>query len=341
MGKSYKHSPSNGIRSFPTYNLNHDPIYNSIYTRMHYNDQNFMMAVTGGTGAGKSGCAISESIMIDVDNAGYTRWYYYDKKGDIHIPKVVFTASEFLKLIRGAGKSRTKLPVGSMIIWDEAGVEQDATMFMSAKSRLIKWILQTYRNLNLGLLLTVPHLQSIQIGTRRLLHAHQQVLDVEPSAPFNRNTARVTKFLWRKDSMNGKEYSYRQMCYEKDAGNHLYRVDKHIVPAPPGEVYKAYNEKKNEQLETWYKDVDNEIDIMYKAMGVKNKGAEYYDVMSSILSNPSECLDEDTDKFKKFLIEHKFPDISQRLLSKVTQTLNFYNSKGKMEELEDIIVKNT
>lgn len=313
----------------PTYALAHDPVLSKIYDRLNIKDQNFISIFTGDTGSGKSGSAISTAIQVDVDKQGFTRWYDIDRSGDIQINKVVFTAKDFLKLITDKSKP---LVGGEMIIWDEAGVEQDNLDYQSMRSRFIKHILQTYRYRNLGLILTVPDLASVLIGTRRLLHAKCTIMG-DPRSHHSRNKYRLAKWHWLKRIKDGSQIrAYREIYYETDANNNFQRISNYLIPKPPNDVLKKYTEIKESQTKDWYSSMEQDINEMQNVVGGSSTKDKFDYIVTKILENDTNYKDHN-GKYKSYAIEAEFEGISTNLAEKVARTLNHYKSINKLDEL--------
>lgn len=316
-------------KRFPSPHLLNDPVLARIYSRLHHNDQNWLSVMIGDTGSGKSGCAISMAIMLDVNKQGKCTWYYKDKSGEVILPKICFSAKEFISLIE-----RDDLPKGSIIIWDEAGVENDNTEWNSAKSRLIKHVMQTFRYKNLGLILTVPDIESIAIGTRRLLHT-KIIVEDKGGAGIPRHLVRRSKVYWlRKNRITGEIRWLKDLYLDSGDENRYKRVDSYLIPKPPQEVYDAYNKKKQEQLDKWYNGMSDEIDFIYDKLGVsKDVDTDKYnfeDGLKHIIKHPKEFFDPKTNSFNKDLIAYDL-NWNDKMAEKARSILNIKFRQGKLD----------
>ena len=226
------------------------------FRRLHYKDENFLCVVVGETGAGKSISTIALSDMLDITPKGdekFTRNLIVKDNGQgVATPecRVVFTAKDFLRLVRN------NLPRGSVIIWDEAGVEQDNTEWYEKKSKLIKKVFQTFRFKNLAVFFTVPDLESIMVGTRRLIHC---VISVEERFP-DMVKARIEwqqRVRWR-----GKTMTFMKTQYTEDAfGEKTKMIPYYIRPARK-ELVLPYERIKHRITDNWYKFYKEEIEEM-------------------------------------------------------------------------------
>lgn len=328
------------LRKAPTYNISIDPIQSRLYDRLNYFDQNAIIAVTGPTGSGKSGCSVALATMLDVDTSGYTRFYHYDNDGNVVLPKVIFTPKQFIDLIKKGAEDRkvgrkSVLPKGSWIVWDEAGVTMDNTEFMTAKSKLIKYLLQTYRYLNIGLLLTVPDIESIALSTRRLLHGHLHIYG-DPKQPLDRNEYRRGSFHWFNKKVNSPELrSYREVYYNNKLKNRFLKISEYNVPKPPQDVLNAYEIKKEEYATSLYDNIKTELAAMKGVIGIKDgikSPTNIQDILKYVLT--------DENKFKG--VKGNFdPDLIEvelgarpTMSKKVAKALNTYSQRGTLDELK-------
>lgn len=179
--------------SFPQYNwpsyIKKDPFLWNCTKRVHYENKNNLIVWVGETGIGKSETASSAADAMDITPLGgeqFTRNFIIkdDGKGN-PVPecRAFFRGADLLRHVRSG------LPKGSHLLWDEAGIDNDNTKWYEKKSKLVKYILQTFRFKNLTLHMTVPDIESITLGTRRLVHC---VIDVQ-----ERNTqAARCKIAW-------------------------------------------------------------------------------------------------------------------------------------------------
>lgn len=313
---------------FPTSNLLNDPVLARIYSRLHYNDQNYLACIVGDTGSGKSGCAISLAIMLNVNSKGQCTWYYKDKDGNVQLPYICFSAKEFISIV-----DNDNIPKGTIIIWDEAGVENDNSEWNSAKSRLIKHVMQTFRYKNLGLLLTVPDLESITIGTRRLLHS-KIIVDDKGSSTVSRNLARRSRVYWlKKNRITGEIRWLKDLYMDSESKNKFKRVNSYLIPKPPQEVYDAYNKKKQDQLDKWYNGMSDELDFIYDKLGIeKEDNVEKFtfeDGIKKILKHPKEFFDPKIKAFNRDLIAYDL-NWNNKMADKAKAILNTKYRQGKI-----------
>lgn len=128
-----------------------------VWRRIHKKNQNFVCAVTGETGSGKSWSAIRLASALDPD---------------FSVDQVAFGIEEFLHLV----KDRSYGP-GSFIVLEEAGVEASHREWYSKANQILNIILQTWREQNRGAILTLPELDKLDKTARARLHAYLEAVE--------------------------------------------------------------------------------------------------------------------------------------------------------------------
>ena len=173
--------------------------------------------------------------------------------------RIVFGPSDFLRLIKSG------LPKGSCIIWDEAGIGQDAVSWQDKKSRLIKHVMQTFRSRNYGLFLTVPDKESITLATRRLVHCY---VDVQ-----KRDAVHATLDVRWLNRVRGNEKTttyYKYPVFKDPVSGKLKKIVKYKVPRLPTDIENEYNKVKNTTLQNMYEYYQKEMEFMEKELGEKS-----------------------------------------------------------------------
>lgn len=135
-------------------------IINKIRERITKQNKNAVVLICGGLGTGKSFSAIKIAKAINPN---------FDL--DVHL---VFRAKAFLDLINSG-----KLKRGDVVIWDEIGVEFGARAWQTLASRAISSLLQTFRHLNLCLIVTVPQERFVDVNLRRLCHYYFETKNID------------------------------------------------------------------------------------------------------------------------------------------------------------------
>lgn len=232
--------------------IKRDPFLWRIFKRLHYEDKNVLMLVVGETGAGKSDFAINICNKIDITPLGDGKYrnnfiVQCDPRGKPTLnTRVVFSASDFMRLVR------SNLPKGSCIVWDEAGIENDNTKWYEKKSKLVKYVMQTFRKNNFLLVMTVPDQESVTVATRRLVHV---IADV-----FERTDEHASvdiRWLQRNRS-NKKTYPKHTAYYDEETGM-ISKLAVYLIEPLAPVIRRPYDKIKDYILEDLYAFVEREM----------------------------------------------------------------------------------
>jgi len=265
--------------------LKYDPVLFQFFKRLHYEDKNFIAVVVGETGSGKSVTALNLARAIDITPLGNGRFkrnfIIKAQKNGKPSPdcRVVFGPSEFLRLIKSG------LPKGSIIVWDEAGIGNDAQRWNDKKSLLIKHIMQTFRSRNYGIFMTVPDKESITLSTRRLVHCY---IDVT-----RRDTTHAyldIKWLNRVRGNEKTETYYKYPVFKDPISGKLKKIVKYKVPKIKEEIEKEYIKMKDATLQNMYEYYQKELEFMERELGEKNPNSSITAIKMKKF-NMSACTD--------------------------------------------------
>ncbi len=114
-------------------------------------NKNFLGFIGGQTGSGKSWSSLR--IAEELDN-------------DFNIDRVVFSGLELMNLINSG-----KLKRGSVIVFEETGVEMNNRNWGSVINKMLNYLLQTFRHRGFILIMNSPYMDFIDAATRKLFHA--------------------------------------------------------------------------------------------------------------------------------------------------------------------------
>lgn len=181
-------------------------------------NKNFITTLTGPTGSGKSWTALSIGEMLDKD---------------FNIDRVVFSGTELMNLINSGN-----LKSGSVIVWDEAGVNLSNRNWQALTNKLINYLLQTFRHKNFVLIFTVPYTDFVDAATRKLFHADFQTVSVNET---NKTCKIKPKMMQYNANLKKMYYHYLRMYTDEG----ITKIKRWNVPKPSDELIEAYEMKKN------------------------------------------------------------------------------------------------
>lgn len=194
--------------------------FNSYILQRIRNNKNFISCITGQTGSGKSFTALREGEVLDPN---------------FTIDNVCFTPKEFMNLVNGKTKSLKK---GSIIIYDEVQVSMSHLDYQSLQSKLINYVLQTFRHRNFILFMTSPHFKFINASARKLFHSRMETVSID----YKNKICNLKPFLLQTNQESGDVYHKYLRVAVKGKGVLPLKTLK--VGMPSEQILKAYEEKK-------------------------------------------------------------------------------------------------
>ena len=202
------------ISSKPTYFLSY------IKQRIR-NNKNFLCAITGSTGSGKSWSTLSLAEKLDPN---------------FDIDNVCFTAIQFMNLVNGNTKELKK---GSNLVFDELQVQMGHLDYQKLQSKLLNYVLQTFRHKNFVLWITSPQFSFINASARKLFHCRMETKAIN----MKTKKVRIKPLLIEINQDTGKAYNKYLRVWKKGEGVRPLKVlwaDK-----PSKKLIKDYEDKKN------------------------------------------------------------------------------------------------
>ena len=209
-------------------------------------NKNFLAVIVGGTGSGKSWSALKLGEMLDPN---------------FNINNVVFTGKEFMGLVNGEVK---ELNSGSCLIFDEIQIALGHKSHQSIQSKLLNYILSTFRHKNFVLFFTTPFFGFIDASARKLLHAKLETISINKTKEQT-----ILKPLLLQINQDTSKV-YRKYLVVKSDGK--YRKVKRLRLGRPSEkLICDYEEKKNKFTKELNEHVLGELNKLEKGNKAKDK----------------------------------------------------------------------
>lgn len=237
-----------------------------IANRVLRNNKNFLCALTGATGSGKSwsGLSICEQ---------YSKLTGIEFNPEIH---VISSLKELLLLITDEDLNK-KINVGTAILFDEPQTEANSRSWQSEVNQAFNSLISTFRNQRLVVFFALPYLEMIDKQSRILFHGEFRV------EGFDKNTKITTikpRFIeWNK----GVEDFYRKRLiieYNVDGKKKRSRIKLHNwhIDKPSDEIVEVYERKKKKFTDELNKKLLSKIELKEKSAEGKNKNEEFLKV---------------------------------------------------------------
>jgi DNA-directed RNA polymerase specialized sigma24 family protein len=154
-------------------------------------NKNIIITITGNTGSGKTFDALSCC----------EEWYKYKFNEEYNVDNVCFGIGELAKRINVL-KKEGKLRKGEAFIFEEAGANFGNLDFQNKINKMFNYILQSFRSMNLVLIMTLPVLTMLNKSGRQLLHAHFVTAGID----FETKVSKVRPYFHQLNQHTGKSY---------------------------------------------------------------------------------------------------------------------------------------
>jgi len=185
-------------------------------------NKNWLQICSGATGSSKSWSMLEFADQLNME----TRGELFD------IKNCCFKAKNIMQRINSG-----ELKKGSVLMWDEVGIDLSNRAWQSLQNKVINYLLQTFRHKNIILLFTCPYSDFVDLATRKLFHAEFRTLKID----FKKNEATLKPLLIQYNSRLGKFYWKRLKVITKK-GN--LPIDTIILKKPREDLIKEYEAKK-------------------------------------------------------------------------------------------------
>lgn len=228
-------------------------------SRVLDNNKNFLCAVTGPTGAGKSWLCGSIAER-------YAKIYGINYDPKVH---TIFSIKDLLDLINRKDLDKV-LPAGSVIMFDEPQVSVNARDWRSEANQILSTLTSTFRNMRLIVFFATPYLEFIDKQSRILFHAEIEVIGFDKTTNYTLCKPRFLQWNARKGDFYKKRLVIRYPVDDKDVLNWYY-LQYWEMYKPTKEWIEAYEEQKI----AFTKKLNRELKQQYEFMQSQhNKGRD-------------------------------------------------------------------
>lgn len=192
-----------------------------ILSRINRN-QNVLIAMTGGTGSGKTYSSIKLGEEISkITNRPFNEEY------------ITFKPIEFMEMINS-----DKMFKGSVIILDEAGVSVNARKWQSQTNILMGYVTQTFRHKNYIVIFNVPDFSFIDKTLRKMFHIYIETVTID----YKEKVCWTKPFLIQSNQRTGDLY-FKYLRYQIK-GRGVDTLGGWGFSLPSTELLKNYERKK-------------------------------------------------------------------------------------------------
>lgn len=281
--------------------LEHDPFLSSIFNQVNYSGQNMLICVVGRPGSGKSYLALRLAEMFDsrfrgIENPEYARYIIEER--------VVTKPEQFAGLISNVNG---RIPYGSVVIIDEAGIAMPYESWQSMNNRLMSTILQSFRNRRLITIFTLPNLKFLSIQARRLLNIFIEMKSIDRSHGLSNAKVRIMQV----NPYDSEVYRHRPKFWNKETGS-LDVYDTFNFRKPSSILIEAYEEMIYQfKTEVAVKAMDDMTKLRKKGEKKQKKFIEFGEFLKKDV-DPDEL---EAMSIQDIIIRYKDKDISSSTAS--------------------------
>ena len=242
------------------------PLYEHIWSKLHFYNQNFLGIFTGEPGSGKTYAALNMAWALD------RKW---DGSPNFDISKIVFSYEEFLFKC-------SILKKGEFLIWDEVGTALNPRDFYEKKNKLSSSIHQVFRMRNLGVLYTVPDISLIDKQIRILLNNEVVMQKVYP-----KKKVAVGRFYFISKKNHFDDKLKLVLPSYLDSNGVRSKAANICFTLPPKELIQDYEFKKKNYVNYIFEEAKNQ----FRLDSVKKKAkVDLVEVRNKVLESISEYM---------------------------------------------------
>jgi hypothetical protein len=192
--------------------------------RLITHNQNWLCLVTGGTGSGKSYSAGQIANLMDP-----TFLPTIIEKG-IKSRVAIGRSEDFMRIINDSDIRK-----GQVVLFDEAGVGIPSREWWDECNRMIDYVMQTFRHMNLGVIFTTPDMGYVDSHARKVFHDYLEAMNID----YAKKQVVLKPLEMQNNPQAGKIYYH----YPKYKGATLTRIR---IGMPPKEFVDLYEPYKKE-----------------------------------------------------------------------------------------------
>jgi predicted Zn-ribbon and HTH transcriptional regulator len=193
-------------------------------------NRNLIALFIGDTGSGKSMSAIRLAERVDPN---------------FSVERVVFTVEDFLELVN------SDLPVGSVIVFDDAGLGINARLWQGTSARIFGMLTQGFRYKQILTFITVPDETFIERQSRKLVHIRFEATDVQGLMKMK---------LLSRNTFDPEHPLAKFPRIHRGRSEITVKMVKFKLPSE--DLREKYEAKKKEHMEARFKEFQEELNLL-------------------------------------------------------------------------------
>lgn len=193
-------------------------------------NRNLIALFIGDTGSGKSLSSIRLAERVDPN---------------FTVDRIVFTVDDFLKLVNSG------LPVGSVIVFDDAGLGINARLWQDLSARVFGMLTQGFRYKQILTFITVPDETFIERQSRKLVHIRFEATDVQGLMKMK---------LLSRNTFDPEHPFAKYPRIHRGISEIMVKLVKFRLPSD--DLREKYETKKKEYMESRFKEFQEELELL-------------------------------------------------------------------------------
>jgi len=218
------------------------------------------------TGSGKSWCCLGMAEK-------YSKMFNIPFDPNIH---VISSLKELLILVTSKDLDK-KIQFGSVIVFDEPQVENNARNWQSDMNQAFSQLISTFRNQRLVVFFATPYLEFLDKQSRLLFHSQIQVLGFDRNTGITKVKPRFLEYIKSTNDFYKKRLIIQYKSHDKGVMN-ITKLNFWHVPRASQETIDVYEGKKKIFTHDLNIKLLNQIELAEKQAEGKNKSEELFKV---------------------------------------------------------------
>lgn len=237
-----------------------------IGNRVLRSNKNFLCALVGQTGAGKSWAGLKICEL-------YSQMFDIPFDPNIH---VISSLKELLMLITAPDFDK-KIQYGSILLFDEPQTEANARNWQSEANQALNQLVSTFRNQRLVVLFATPYLEFIDKQSRILFHGEFKVLGYDKNTKITKIKPRFLEYNKNIDDFYRKRLVIQYAVHDKPVHNvsklNFWHIDK-----ASDKTILVYEAKKKKFTDALNRKLLEQMELKEKGQEGKNKAEDFFKV---------------------------------------------------------------
>jgi len=204
--------------------------------RMVKYNQNWLCLIVGGTGSSKSWDALS--LADEISPHGF------DMK------HMCFRPRDIIRVI-----NHGKLKPGNIVIADELGVSMSSRDWYQIQNKFLSYLFQTFREMNVGLIATVPAIKFIDSSMRILFHNRIETIQIHRRS----NLAEVKVYDLEYNNFMDRMFT-KTPVFIDEFGNKV-SMPKIFIPKPRDELIEEYEKASKKYKKELRMEVEKQLSL--------------------------------------------------------------------------------